>query len=201
LLPPTLDMTKMMRKLTVLLMVCFPLQMINPANVAAESAFVADADLARYVREADLIIEGGVDDINREVAKTVPNYVGQGRQQILLDFGTVAVINFAIANTLKGPAKDGKRVRVYAKPDFTGSFNTLLPNRRYVLFLKKHRFKPGYEVMDKGRMEWTVFDYEGALKVKSGSQLPQYRAVDQYMDYADLIQQISAHLSQAGDSK
>lgn len=153
-------------------------------------------DLADFVREADLIIEGEVGHITGEVAKTVPNYVGQGRHQIMLDFGTVAAIDFEVEKTFKGLPREGA-IRIYAKPDFTGSFNTLMPNRKYVLFLKKHRFKKGYEVMDNGRLEWTVFDYEGTRKVKAWSQLPQYRPSENYMDYTDLIRQIAAHLSQA----
>lgn len=166
-------------------------------SASAQGISIADDDLARFVQEADLIIEGEVDAIAGEVAKTVPNYVGQGRQQVMLDFGTVAAIDFAVDKSHKGISGQGERIRIYAKPDFTGSFHTLLPNRKYVLFLKKHRFKKGYEVMDKGRLEWTVFDYEGILKVKSASQLPQYRSINQYMDYTELIRQITAHLSLA----
>lgn len=176
-------------------------QLFVACVVEAETRFLADTELARYVREADLIIEGGVDTISEEVAKTVPNYVGQGRHQILLDFGTVAAVQIDIDKALKGPVKEGGRILVYAKPDFTGSFNTLLPNRRYVLFLKKHRFKDGYEVMDQGRLEWVVFDYEGSLKVRSWSQLPQFRPAEQYMNYTDLMQQISAYLTQVPNLK
>ena len=178
--------------LTILLVLC-----AQGAQAQAQGMFITDDDLARFVKDADLIIEGEVDMITGEVAKTVPNYVGQGRQQIMLDFGTVAAIDFAVDQSLKGVSKEGKRIRIYAKPDFTGSFQTLLPNRKYLLFLKKHRFKKGYEVMDKGRLEWTVFDYEGTRKVKSSSQLPQYRPMGEYLDYEELIRQISAHLTLA----
>ena len=170
---------------------------VNVPGAEAQRVSIPDEDLSRYVREADLIIEGEVAHIQGEVAKTVPNYVGVSRQQIMLDFGTVAAIDFQVDKAFKGLTPEGEPLRIYAKPDFTGSFNTLMPDRKYVLFLKKHRFKKGYEVMDKGRLEWTVFDYEGTRKVKSWSQLPQFRPAQEYMNYTDLIRQIAAHLSQA----
>lgn len=144
------------------------------------------------VEEADLIVEGNVVGLYGEAERKVQGYVGQPESPIILKFGKMNVAEFITDKVHKGLLKDQQSIRIFAGNDASGKPYQFSTNSKYLLFLKRHQFKDGYVVMDNGHCEWVVFDYNGVLKVKTWSQLPLYRPIEQYMDYAELINRIES---------
>lgn len=166
----------------------FPIQKAESVNT--DQAFYS------LVEEADLIVEGTVTEFYDDAQRKVQGYVGQPESPILLKFGKTKVAEFTTDKVHKGLIKDRQTITIFSDDLSSGKPQQLSPTKKYLLFLKRHKFKDGYEVLDRGHCEWIVFDYNGILKVKSWSQLPLYRPIDQYMDYSELIQRIETSLVQ-----
>ncbi|MGE0269539.1 MAG: hypothetical protein AB7S78_13905 [Candidatus Omnitrophota bacterium] len=174
-------------------LVSFPIQKAESVN--------SDQMFYRLVEEADLIVEGTVKEIYGDAQRKVQGYVGQPESPILLKFGKTIVAGFTAEKVHKGFLKEPQSITIFSDDQSSGKSDQFSTNKKYLLFLKRHKFKDGYVVMDRGHCEWIVFDYNGILKVKSWSQLPLYRPIDQYMDYSELIQRIETSLVQLQSSK
>jgi len=170
------------------ILVSFPIQKAESVN--------NDRSFSFLVEEADLIVEGTVVDLYGDAERKVQGYVGQPESQIILKFGQTNVAEFIADKVHKGLQKDQQTIKIFSGLDTSGKPYQFSSNSKYLLFLKRHKFKDGYVVMDNGQCEWIIFDYNGILKVKNWSQLPLYRPVDQYLDYSELISRIESNLTQ-----
>lgn len=170
------------------ILLSFPIQKAESVN--------NDRSFSFLVEEADLIVEGTIVDLYGDAERKVQGYVGQPESQIILKFGQTNVAEFIADKVHKGLLKDQQTIKIFSGQDTSGKPYQFSSNSKYLLFLKRHQFKDGYVVMDKGQCEWIIFDYNGILKVKNWSQLPLYRPVDQYLDYSELISRIESNLTQ-----
>ncbi len=162
---------------------------ISPAQATA----ISDFDMAKLTDEADLIIEGKTLDESARDDRRLPIYVDNSKQSITVGYGTVNLTEFLVEKTYKGlNPKD--QVTIFSYPKIDRAIVKLKPNRKYVLFLKKHPNKNGYMILNSGRGQWMVFEHNSTKKVKAWNQTLTLRHSDTYQDYHDMIQQLQTQL-------
>lgn len=158
------------------------------------TASIYDMNIEELVEESDVIVEGWSQPNVDRADRNIPVYVADHKQAITVGHGSVKQTTFKIVRSYKGSFKQ-LSIPVYSYPKIEKKSVSLIPKRKYILFLKKHPHKNGYIILNSGRAQWMVFNYNGKLKVKAWNQAVSYRETNTYQDYHDIVSQLKWQMS------
>ena len=96
-------------------------------------------------------------------------------------------MTFRVQKIYKGTLNKSALIQIYSYPKISRNRSALDFSKDYILFLKKHSHREGYQILDYGRGKWLVFDYKGTKKVKAWNQSAVLRSEDEYENYSDLV--------------
>ncbi len=153
-------------------------------------------NLGELISEADLIVEGNVVGFFDDYLKKTPGQVGQSEESIVFKFSPKTMVSIDIQHIFKGHPSSKTIILVTTRNDVQ-DLKSLSLKKNYILFLKKHKKKGLYYMMNEGQSQWRVFDYDGQQKVKAWHQLNQLQESSAYQDYSSFIDDLTAEMKNA----
>lgn len=160
-----------------------------PISVAQADAG-SDIPLARLARQADMIVEGSVEGLRPDADHNIPGYIGESKNTVSLTVGARAVVSFQPEKIYKGRLPDGAVLKIISTPASAEAFAEIADHNRYILFLKKARGRDGYIILENGKGQFRIFDYNGVERIKTWFQLPHYRKPESYLTYQEFRQSL-----------
>jgi hypothetical protein len=156
----------------------------------------ANNNLAELISEADIIVEGNVVGIFDDYLKKTPGQVGQSEESIVFKFSPKTMVSVDIQHIFKGHPSSKTIILVSTRNDVQ-DLKSLSLRKSYILFLKKHKKKGLYYMLNEGQSQWRVFDYDGKEKVKAWHQTNELKASSAYQNYSNFVNELTAEIKNA----
>jgi len=150
-----------------------------------------EADLRKFIDQADLIVEGKVKSIS-DVADRQMRVFAEEDTPLRYGFGKIQQLTVDVAEIYKGTVLKKKSVYIFQRDS-----KEIAASGQYIFFLKKHHLKDGYFIID-GKGYWRVFDYNGISKVKPSWMINELRPAEFYQDYDSFSGELKKELSELG---
>ena len=147
------------------------------------------------IGQADVIVEGLVLDQADSANKLYQENVGSHGVAVVLSFGPVQQTKFYVTKVYKGQIKLNQIIDIYTDSNESKTPVELKIKKEYLMFLNQKWDKKGYQVVNKGKGYWQIFDYDGQKRLKAWNQDPRLRKPEAYLSYADFVKDLKGSLS------
>ena len=153
------------------------------------------------INEADVIVEGFVLDQTDSASKLYQENVGSHGVAVVLSFGPVQQTKFYISKVYKGQLKVNQIIDIYTDTKQSKTPIELKIKKEYLVLLNQKWDKNGYQIVNKGKGYWQIFDYEGQKRLKAWNQDARLRNLEAYLSYADFVKELKDSLSKIAFSE
>lgn len=146
--------------------------------------------LRDMVSQSDLIVEGTISQAYDDFLKKTPGHVGQTKDSVILKFAPKAFISVKIDKILEGVWPADRPLSVVSVLDNAEDLKNLTAGKKYILFLQKQKSTGMFFILNDGKAQWRIFDYNGQTKVKPWYQATELKDSSSYQDYDDFIREM-----------
>ncbi len=147
------------------------------------------------IDEADVIVEGFVLEHADSADKLYQENVGSPSVTVVLSLGPVKQTKFYISKVYKGELKVNQLIDIYTDSRQSKFPAEMKIKRQYLMFLSRKWDKKGYQIVNKDKGYWQIFDCSGEKRLKAWNQDSRLRNPDAYQSYADFVKELESSLS------
>ncbi len=147
------------------------------------------------IHEADVIVEGFVLEHADSADKLYQENVGSPSVTVVLSLRPVKQTKFYISKVYKGELKVNQLIDIYTDSRQSKLPGELKIKRQYLMFLSRKWDKKGYQIVNKDKGYWQIFDCSGEKRLKAWNQDSRLRNPDAYQTYADFVKELETSLS------